>query len=377
MRHHSLLSLAVSRSTNTTILGNMGSSPPQTAPNERTGSPQTSPVGGIGAASAQVPVKHSPGLQARSASGLLQQCGLTQASAQQVAFASIVPPLLGDAVRAQGTSDPRRRNSVSVGMNSFAPAARCVSLCSKWNRGTSKVKTTVVQLDGLCVPPSTCCVHAVPSSSSPVLSEEVLLKVKKQHERGLERGSGKCLQNIRNDWEEFNRSRLLPLVLCADTEATEDERIAISQASEFVAGKTIQDLTASDIIEQLNRHLPGKWRLENSGVTIMGENTWRLRDSLPVAPGNAERVLLTVGLPPNHATSLGKPNKRIEDLKGTMIKVETRRKRTKGTPESENATRALVGLKKKLKLLEHQTSRASNSTDVKLHRCETPLGRTP
>ena len=233
-----------------------------------------------------------------------------------------------------------------------APAARYVSLCSTWSRSTGRVKTTAAQIDGLHVPPSTCCVHTV-AASSQALSEEALLKVKKQHERGLERGSGKCLRNIRNDMEETFRSRPLPLVLRAGAEATEDERGAVDLAAAFVSGKTVQDLSSSDVIEELNRHLPGKWLLSDSGAEVR-ESTWRLRDSLSVAPWTADRIPLTAELRLPSATRFDNSNGRLKDLQQTKLKVETRWKRTRGTPEAENAARVLVDLRKKLKILEQQ-----------------------
>lgn len=253
-------------------------------------------------------------------------------------------------MRAQGAEKFPERGSDSKGMEGFISEARYVSLCSAWSRGTSKVKTTAVQIDGLHVPPSTCCVHAVPASSQ-VLTEEALLKVKKQHERGLARGSGKCLQNIRNDMEEAFRARPLPLVLCPGLEATEDESDAVRLAADFVANKTIQDLTSSLIVEELNRHLPGKWRLDDSGVQVR-ENSWRLRDSLSVLAADAQRVLITASLPSAPETRLEKSGSRVENMKATMEKVRERGKRTKGTPEAENAGRVLKKLKTQLQILE-------------------------
>lgn len=213
------------------------------------------------------------------------------------------------------------------------------------------MRTTSKQIDGLDLPPSVCCVHALPASQV-ALSEEALLKVTRLHERGLERGSGKCLQNVRGDMEETFRARPLPVLLDSSPLAREDERDAAARASASIAGRSVQSLSVSAIVEELNRELPGSWQLAGGGVTL-DLNTRRLRDALAPPPWTAAHVTLTARLhPATRDTSSKDGTSRSASLHETYKKVDARRRGTEGTPEAANAERVL----KKLKVLMQQST---------------------
>lgn len=232
---------------------------------------------------------------------------------------------------------------------------RCyICLTTIWRNG--KVRTVAKQIDGLALPQGTCCVHALPASSShQALSEEALAKIRKQHERGLERGSGRCLENVRGDLEATFRKRRLPVLLISASREGADEHVAVASTSQAIAGKDVQSLTSAVIFEELNRHLPGHWVLEH-GDTNLQASTWRLRDALAPPPWGAKEITLRARLlPDDHpGTTAKKKNVAVTDrsrsLRETHSKVEALRRGTQGTPEADNAERVL----KKLKTLMHQ-----------------------
>ena len=247
---------------------------------------------------------------------------------------------------AQGVKlPPAGRDTV---MSETRPTTRYVCLTSSWRRG--KVRTTTKQIDGLDLPPSVCCVHVLPASQL-ALSEEALVKVKRQHERGLERGSGKCLQNVRSDLEEAFRTRPLSVAIDCSSLAREDERDAVASASASFADRSIQTLTACTIVEELNRELPGSWQLEGGGV-ILQPSTRRLRDAIAPPTWTAKHVrLLARLLQPKTQDASKSITERSSSLHETYKKVEARRRGTEGTPEAANAERVL----KKLKVLMQQS----------------------
>ena len=221
-------------------------------------------------------------------------------------------------------------------------------MTTAWRNG--KARTVAKQIDGLTLPPSSCCVHALPWTHL-ALSEEALSKVKKQHERGLGRGSGRCLQNIRSDLEETFRSRCLPVLLFPSSGlAGDDESKAVASTSEALAGKDIKILTTAAIIDELNQHLPGQWALEQGGVGLC-VSTRRLCDALAPPSWGTESIPIQARvLPCPESNKSDAPLGRNKSLRETYSKVEARRRGTAGTPEAGNAERVL----KKLKVLMRQ-----------------------
>jgi hypothetical protein len=227
---------------------------------------------------------------------------------------------------------------------------RYVCLTTTWRGG--KARTEARQIDGLALPPGACCVHALPALGEDALSEDALAAVRKQHERGLERGSGRCLENVRGDLEAAFRERRLAVQLAPRCSEDTEENKAVRSAARALAGRDTQCLTSAAVVEELNRQLPGPWALEHGGARLQ-ESTWRLRDALAPPPWGAEAVTLHASLlaapggAGEKATARTARTARSESLRETYRKVEARRRGTQGTPEAGNAERVL----KKLKVL--------------------------
>lgn len=191
------------------------------------------------------------------------------------------------------------------------------------------------------MPPSTCCVHALPGSEK-APSEEALREVCRVHQLGLSHGACRCAHNVRPAMESAYRGRGLAVELKSESAAPEAERRAVESVCGTLEG-TIQDLTSRAIVDALAAVAPGSWQLRHSGSEVPC-TCRKLRDALALPPLGATAVELQARLlPPTKDPEEGGRQARLRDR---LSKVQETRDGVRGTPEGDHAQRQLKRIRR-------------------------------
>ena len=276
-----------------------------------------------------------------------------------VAAAAVVgsPPLVVATAMARGAPLEEDQAAPTAAAAAEAPpGGRYVSLATAWKSG--KPTTKARQVCGRALPPSSCCLHVLPSAPLP-LSEAALRDVRRVHERGLARGGTRCAQNARARVEAAFRGRPLAVRLVAAPGASAAARAAAAAAAETLAGGTVLTLSACAVLQALAAELPGEWRLQCAAQAAQAAQAARaaqapplpasgrlLRDALSPPPWGADAVTLQAECVEPRGGAAGEADGvtkeravRLQDLRDRLSKVCALREGTRGTPESENAER--------------------------------------